>query len=219
MCYTFPESFYRASGLTMSSSSNRAVVLIGILIVIAIAATIFFYSNRAQAPADLAEDTGTPSVIPQEQASTTENGGTAAADGAPATEQSTPSSATPTQKPASTPTPAKTPTKTAVPTFGAVITYTDTGFEPSRATIFKGQTVRFVNNSNRGMWVASDIHPLHSAYSEKSEKDCAGSTFDQCAFVQKGGYWDFKFNQLGSWDFHNDAKVTDDGTIYVVERD
>ena len=42
-----------------------------------------------------------------------------------------------------------------------VVTYTDTGFAPLSVTIKKGTTVTFVNESSRGMWVASAVHPTH----------------------------------------------------------
>jgi uncharacterized protein YhjY with autotransporter beta-barrel domain len=87
-------------------------------------------------------------------------------------------------------------------------------------TIYKGQTIRFVNKStDYDMWVASGIHPTHASYQEKSTHDCFGSTFDACAGAKTGAYWDFTFNLLGSWDFHNHMHPTDDGVVYVKERD
>lgn len=194
------------------TSHNRAVVLIGLLIVLAIAAALFFYSNRAQAPETTPDATqNTENTTPS-----TENGTTTTE--AP-TDTQTSQPQTNTAKPAAAPTTKPAATKTPVPTYGAVISYIDGGFEPIRSTIFVGQTVRFVNNSDRDMWVASDIHPTHAGYIVKSEKDCLGSSFDQCKAVAKGGSWDFKFTAVGSWDYHNHMKATDQGTIYVVERE
>ena len=194
----------------MPTSSNRAVVLIAILIVVAVAAGIFFYSNRAQAPTSL------PDVVPQES-----TGDTVQSDTPTTTPTNTPETAssptatTPATKPAAT----KPAVKPVIPTFGAVITYTNGGFEPVRATIYKDQTVRFINNSDRDMWVASDIHPQHSGYLIKSEKDCLGSSFDQCKAVSKGGSWDFSFAAVGSWEYHNHMRAVDGGVIYVKERE
>jgi hypothetical protein len=68
------------------------------------------------------------------------------------------------------------------------------------------------------MWVASNIHPKHSAYPEKSADDCAGSSFDECEAVGTGEYWDFKFTETGTWYYHNHMRARDEGTVIVVDE-
>lgn len=108
----------------------------------------------------------------------------------------------------------------ALPTAGipaTVITYTDAGFVPSSVTIKKGQTVRWVNNSGSKVWPASAVHPQHSAYPQKSASDCLGSSFDACKGLAQGESWDFKFDYVGSWKFHNHLKASQWGVVNVTE--
>lgn len=105
------------------------------------------------------------------------------------------------------------PSKASLPT----ITYSGNDFLPRKLTVVQGSTVRFYNNSDHDMWVASDIHPLHSAYPEKSKNDCAGSTFDMCRYVSKGQYWDFTFNKAGQWKYHNEDRPVDGGEVVVLD--
>ena len=96
-----------------------------------------------------------------------------------------------------------------------VVIYTNNGFEPKNLEISLGDTVRFVNESSRGMWVASDIHPTHRKYPEKSDSDCLGSSFDQCSNVSSGESWEFTFNSEGDHGYHNHARASNRGTISV----
>jgi len=98
-----------------------------------------------------------------------------------------------------------------------IIKYTNNGFEPKTITIKKGDTVRFVNEGGLGMWVASDIHPTHSIYPEKSDSDCLGSAFDQCSASGKDTFYEFTFDEVGSWKFHNHVRANHTGTIIVTE--
>src|SRR3989338_11045871 len=45
------------------------------------------------------------------------------------------------------------------------VTYSGTGFTPKEITITLGTKVNFVNQSSKGMWVASAKHPDHTVYS------------------------------------------------------
>lgn len=96
-----------------------------------------------------------------------------------------------------------------------VVTYTDKGFTPKIIEIDAGDTVVFVNNSSRGMWVASNIHPTHTLYPETSDSDCLGSSFDACTSTQVGESWSFTFDSAGSWDYHDHMKASRTGTIDV----
>ncbi|MEK7107433.1 MAG: hypothetical protein AAB899_04585, partial [Patescibacteria group bacterium] len=99
----------------------------------------------------------------------------------------------------------------------AVIIYTDDGFAPSSATIKKGQTVRWANNSGSKVWPASAVHPSHGAYPQKSASDCFGSSFDACRGLAQGESWDFKFDYVGEWKFHNHLNASQKGSVTVAE--
>ncbi len=88
---------------------------------------------------------------------------------------------------------------------GTVITFTNEGFSPKQIEIKAGQSVRFINNSSLGMWVASNPHPTHEIYSELNE----GKT------VGRGGYYDFTFNKVGSWGYHNHVAPSKGGVVIV----
>lgn len=100
---------------------------------------------------------------------------------------------------------------------GSVVTYTSDGFSPSRVTINKGESVHFINQSDRKLWVASDVHPTHAAYPERDLSNCLGSSFDQCKAVGTGESWDFTFDAPGEWDYHNHMRARDVGTVVVAE--
>ena len=98
-----------------------------------------------------------------------------------------------------------------------VITFTDAGFEPSTVAIKKGQTVRWMNNSSTNTWPASAVHPTHSIYPQKSASDCLGSSFDACRGLAKGETWDFTFNDVGTWKFHDHLHASKTGSVTVTE--
>lgn len=83
-----------------------------------------------------------------------------------------------------------------------VVTYTNTGFDPSTVTVSAGQTVRFVNEGSGNMWVASNNHPTHTLLSE----------FDQ---KSTGDVYEFAFTDAGSWGYHNHVNPTKRGTVVV----
>ena len=85
------------------------------------------------------------------------------------------------------------------------VNYTDSGFSPRTITINKGQSVRFVNNSDRLMWVASDFHPTHNIYPE----------FDADKGVPSGSFYEFKFEKLGTWNYHDHLNASKIGTVIV----
>ncbi|PCI30788.1 hypothetical protein COB52_00915 [Candidatus Kaiserbacteria bacterium] len=101
------------------------------------------------------------------------------------------------------------------PIFHALITYTDDGFDNSDITINKGDTVRFVDQSTNGVWVGSNSHPTHTNYPKKSEGDCLGSSFDTCRILVAAEFWEFTFDEVGKWSYHNHAKARDGGVITV----
>jgi len=103
----------------------------------------------------------------------------------------------------------------------AAVTLTDSGFSPSTVTVSVGDTVRFVNQSSRGMWVGSNEHPTHTDYDGTSTREhCAGGvttngTFDECASAPKGSSWQYTFSKAGTFGYHNHVGASDTGTVVV----
>lgn len=102
-----------------------------------------------------------------------------------------------------------------------LITYTNAGFSPKTVSIKVGDTVRFVNNSSHGMWVASNAHPTHTAYDGTSaQQHCSNGTdtnggFDECTAVNPGSVYSFTFPKAGAFEFHNHVQASDTGTVTV----
>ncbi len=85
------------------------------------------------------------------------------------------------------------------------VVYTDNGFVPETVTIRSGETVRFINESSVGMWVASDDHPQHTIL----------STFDQFGIAENGESYDYTFEKNGAWAYHDHIDASKLGTIIV----
>jgi plastocyanin len=99
-----------------------------------------------------------------------------------------------------------TTTATATATAKTItVTYSDSGFSPKSVEIAIGDTVKFVNNSKKNMWVASDPHPAHSEYPD----------FDQKASSAKGTSFSFTFTKAGNWKYHNHKQSSDTGVVVV----
>ncbi len=81
------------------------------------------------------------------------------------------------------------------------ILFTDSGFSPSSMTVKAGDTVKFVNQSSEDFWPASAKHPTHDVYPVKG--GCMASIFDACKAILPGGNWGFKFDVVGSWNYHD----------------
>lgn len=87
------------------------------------------------------------------------------------------------------------------------VTYGSGGFVPKTVTVKKGTSVRWVNQSNGSMWVASGIHPTHQLL----------PGFDQLKSVGTGGTYDYTFVKVGTWQYHNHLVPTDLGYVVVTE--
>jgi len=102
-----------------------------------------------------------------------------------------------------------------------IVTLTDTGFTPTTVTIGVGETVRFTNTSSRGMWVGADEHPTHTEYDGTSTREhCANGvnitgSFDQCTPIENGASWDYTFEKVGTFGFHNHVGASSVGTVTV----
>lgn len=101
-----------------------------------------------------------------------------------------------------------------------IVEYTDTGFSPASVTIPLGSYVVFVNQSSKNMWVASAMHPTHTAYSGTSLTqhcpDTTSTAFDECKGDAPGSSYSFKFNKAGEWKYHDHIDATKFGTVVVT---
>ena len=88
-----------------------------------------------------------------------------------------------------------------------VVTYTDSGFAPQVLTVKQGVTVTFVNESSRGMWVASAVHPTHQLL----------PGFDQLSTAAKGATYEYVFVKVGTWKYHNHVSPADNGSVVVTQ--
>ncbi|XKT74458.1 MAG: hypothetical protein ACJKTH_03825 [Patescibacteria group bacterium UBA2163] len=70
---------------------------------------------------------------------------------------------------------------------------TENGFSPTEITVAVGETVTFVNRSNKYFWPASDFHPTHEAYPE----------FDTQQALPPGATWEFTFTESGLFKYHD----------------
>ncbi len=119
----------------------------------------------------------------------------------------------PAQQPSSAEPVAEEEPVVADPIFHALVEYTSSGFSPKTVTINKGETVRFTGQTN--VWPASANHPTHTLYPEKSANDCLGTSFDACRVLKAGEFWEFTFNEVGTWGFHNHTRANDTGVVIV----
>lgn len=121
-----------------------------------------------------------------------------------------------------TPTPIVSPESTVSPSsvmLKNVITYTDSGYVPNTLTIKKGETVTWENKSKYLMWTASAMHPTHNGYPGSGIGLCGTNTlvaiFDACKSYGSGDSWSFKFDNVGTWKYHNHSNSSHFGTIVV----
>jgi len=100
-----------------------------------------------------------------------------------------------------------------------IITYTDAGYTPNLITIKKGETVVWKNESNSFMWTASAIHPTHKVYPGTDITACGTQTLlpmlDSCGRIESGQSWSFKFDNIGTWGYHNHLNSSKFGKVVV----
>jgi len=102
-----------------------------------------------------------------------------------------------------------------------VVTYTNGGFNPSIIEVRKGESVIWINESSRNMWVASAIHPTHKAYDGTSLRehcnDAGVTPFDACRSISPGAEWSFNFDRSGEWGYHDHVNAFRTGKVVVSE--
>jgi len=69
------------------------------------------------------------------------------------------------------------------------------------------------------MWTASAFHPTHKAYPGSDIAKCGIQSqigiFDACRGYGSGESWEFKFDEQGTWKYHNHMQANHSGTIVV----
>jgi len=96
--------------------------------------------------------------------------------------------------------------KLVVPSEPLTIFYTtENGFVPGVMNVKVGDTVTFVNQSDAGMWVASNPHPKHTGL----------SGFDEKAESKNGESYKYTFTKTGEFSYHNHVNPTKVGIIVV----
>lgn len=89
----------------------------------------------------------------------------------------------------------------------ARIVLEEKGFVPSALRIRTGTRVTFTTTTDKFFWPASDLHPSHGIYPAFDPKDPIAATES----------WEFVFDRVGSWDFHDHLSPYYTGTITVIE--
>ncbi len=102
------------------------------------------------------------------------------------------------------------------------IRYTDAGYVPNSVTIPVGGTITWVNDTSKNMWVASAMHPTHTAYSGTNLSqhcpDTSGDAFDQCTGGAPGTTYSFTFDKAGTWRYHDHIDATKFGSVVVTAQ-
>ncbi len=101
--------------------------------------------------------------------------------------------------------------------YDVLVTFDGEAFSPKELTVQKGARVRFLNTSDESVWPASAVHPTHSIYPEKDTQNCLGSSFDACRELGKDEFFDFTFEYVGEWRYHDHIKAFKTGVITVTE--
>ena len=82
---------------------------------------------------------------------------------------------------------------------------TDEGFMPDSLEITLGTKVNFINSTNHTVWVASSPHPIHT--------DLPG--FDNKGGTPAGGTYEYTFEKIGTWKYHDHLNPTLYGKVIV----
>ncbi len=87
-----------------------------------------------------------------------------------------------------------------------VVELRDKGFFPEKLSIKKGETVTFINKRNKPFWPASNTHPQHGIYPE----------FDPKRPIEPNQIWNFTFDRVGKWRYHDHVAPYLSGVINVI---
>ena len=101
----------------------------------------------------------------------------------------------------------------------SIVEMSSNGFSPTEIRIKVGDTVKFTNVGTQQYWPASAMHPSHTVYPGSSISKCntaeASTIFDACRAYGPGETYSFKFNEIGSWKYHDHRNPSAFGTIIV----
>lgn len=101
-----------------------------------------------------------------------------------------------------------------------IISMTSAGFSPATLTISIGDTVVFVNYDSSQHWPASYRHPTHTDYPGSGISKCESSEedtiFDSCGGISIGESYQFQFNEIGLWEYHDHLKPGLTGVVEVL---
>ena len=90
----------------------------------------------------------------------------------------------------------------------AVVFISDTGFDPANIQVPIDTTVRFLNQTEDQVRIASNPHPIHT--------DLSG--FDSGKNIgEKDDFYEYIFGKKGVWKFHNHYRPDQKGSVIVVE--
>ncbi len=78
-------------------------------------------------------------------------------------------------------------------------------FTPETLEIPVGGQIKFINQSEKARWPASNLHPTHGIYPE----------FDPTREIASGESWIFKFKNRGTWRYHDHLYPQIKGTVIV----
>lgn len=156
-----------------------------------------------QASSQIEDDTSTP--IPTEVSDPTPTKVSQVVENTP----------TPTELTQENPTPTNTPEETTI----HIIEMTNSGYIPNSLTINVGDTVKFDNTGTRLIWPASAQHPTHTTYPGSSIQKCGtfdeSGIFDACKGIQEGESFEFTFNEVGQWFYHDHLRTSNFGSVTV----
>ena len=115
-----------------------------------------------------------------------------------------------------------------------LIEITNIGFKPSTLTIKAGEVVTFISKATAPVWPAGDSHPTHDNYPSDAyallgdqaksfgSKACveygirkSADVFDPCKMLLPEETFSFRFNEKGTWGFHNHVRPEHIGKIIV----
>jgi plastocyanin len=89
------------------------------------------------------------------------------------------------------------------------VNLTEEGFTPVGIKIPKGSEVTFINRTSKSFWPASDLHPSHGIYPD----------FDPKKEMPPGSKWSYKFDEPGTYRYHDHITPSNRGIIIVTEAE
>jgi plastocyanin len=88
-----------------------------------------------------------------------------------------------------------------------VVKITVNGFIPEDVSIKRGTQVVWINETDNFAWPASNPHPVHDGY----------SGFDPEEPFKRGEAWAFKFENVGTWGYHDHLNPNRRARVVVTE--